>query len=83
MKLSVVTTMYRSEAFIGEFLRRVTPVYETVPGWQKDITGVRKMADLPQAARDYLDRISQLIGRPVEVVSIGPDREQTIFAERT
>jgi len=64
-------------------LRRVTPVYETVPGWQKDITGVRKMADLPQAARDYLDRISQLIGRPVEVVSIGPDREQTIFAERS
>jgi adenylosuccinate synthase len=64
-------------------LRKVTPVYETVPGWQKDITGVRKMADLPQAARDYLDRISQLIGRPVEVVSIGPDREQTIFAERT
>ena len=64
-------------------LRKVTPVYETVPGWQKDITGVRKMADLPQAARDYLERISQLIGRPVEVVSIGPDREQTIFAERT
>lgn len=64
-------------------LRRAKPVFETLPGWQQDITKIRKMADLPQTARDYLARISQLIGRPVEVVSIGPDREQTIFAQRT
>ncbi len=64
-------------------LRHSKPVFETLPGWQQDITKIRKMADLPQAARDYLARISQLIGRPVEVVSIGPDREQTIFAQRT
>jgi adenylosuccinate synthase len=63
-------------------LRRAVPVYETVPGWRQDITKVRKMADLPQAARDYLARLSQLIGRPVDVVSVGPDREQTIFAQR-
>jgi adenylosuccinate synthase len=63
-------------------LRRAVPVYETLPGWRQDITKVRKMADLPQAARDYLARLSQLIGRPVDVVSVGPDREQTIFAHR-
>lgn len=63
-------------------LRRAVPVYETLPGWQQDITKIRKMADLPLNARKYLDRLSQLVGRPVEVVSIGPDREQTIFAER-
>jgi adenylosuccinate synthase len=63
-------------------LRRAVPVLETLPGWKKDITGARSMAELPSAARSYLDRISQLIGRPIEVVSIGPDREQTIFAER-
>src|SRR5262249_10122921 len=63
-------------------LRRAVPVYETLPGWQRDVTKVRKMSDLPQAARNYLGRLSQLIGRPVEVVSVGPDREQTIFAER-
>ena len=40
------------------------------------------MAELPREARDYLARLSQLIGRPVEVASVGPDREQTIFAER-
>jgi adenylosuccinate synthase len=38
------------------------------------------MGDLPSAARAYLDRLSQLVGRPVEVVSVGPDRQQTIFA---
>jgi adenylosuccinate synthase len=63
-----------------EDLRRAVPVYETMPGWRQDITKIRKMADLPVAARNYLERLSQLIARPVEVVSIGPDREQTIFA---
>ncbi len=63
-------------------LRRVVPVFETVKGWQRDTTKARTMADLPREARDYLARLSHLIGRPVEVVSVGPDREQTIFAER-
>jgi adenylosuccinate synthase len=63
-------------------LRRAVPIYETMPGWRQDITGVRRMDDLPPAARDYLARLSELIGRPVEVVSIGPDREQTIFTHR-
>jgi adenylosuccinate synthase len=63
-------------------LRRAVPVYETLPGWRQDITQVRKLADLPETARNYLARLSELIGRPVEVVSVGPDREQTIFADR-
>jgi adenylosuccinate synthase len=60
-------------------LRRVRPIYETVPGWMTDVSGVRKMANLPDGARRYLDRLSQLVGRPVEVVSVGPGREQTIL----
>ncbi len=62
-------------------LRRVVPVYETFPGWQEDITAVRKMADLPQKARDYLQEISRVVGRPVAIVSVGPDRTQTIMAD--
>jgi adenylosuccinate synthase len=62
-------------------LRRVVPVYETLPGWQQEISHVRRLGDLPAAARDYLARLSQLLGRPVEVVSVGADREQTIFVE--
>ena len=63
-------------------LRRAMPVYETLPGWQEDITGVRELADLPPMRRAYLDRISEIVGRPVEMVSVGPDREQTIPVER-
>src|SRR5690606_10753056 len=64
-------------------LRRVVPVYETLPGWNEDISHVRRLADLPAAARRYLDRVSELVGRPVEVVSVGPDRQQTIFTRDT
>ncbi len=63
-------------------LRKVVPVYETLPGWQEEISDVRRMDDLPAGAKRYLDRISQLLDRPVEVVSVGPDRRQTIFATR-
>jgi adenylosuccinate synthase len=55
------------------------PVYETLPGWREDLTGVRSHDDLPQAARRYIARIGELLGRPVSIVSVGPDRGQTIF----
>lgn len=61
-------------------LRRVKPIYETIPGWEKDVTGVRKLQDLPSGARKYLDRVAELVGKPVEIVSVGPDRAQTMFA---
>jgi adenylosuccinate synthase len=61
-------------------LRTAQPVYETLPGWDEEITTVREMSDLPENARRYLKRLSEVIGRPVEVVSVGPDRDQTIFA---
>lgn len=59
-------------------LERCQPIYETLPGWREDITGVRKWADLPAAARRYVERIRELVGLKVSVVSVGPDREQTI-----
>ena len=61
-------------------LRRARPVLETLPGWRQEVTGIRRMDDLPAAARSYLARLSQLMRLPVEVVSVGPDREQTIFS---
>jgi adenylosuccinate synthase len=63
-------------------LRRVVPVYETLPGWQQEISDARRLEDLPPRARAYLERISQLIGRPVEIVSVGADRRQTILTGR-
>ena len=69
-------THFPSDAYL---LERVTPVYETVAGWSEDITKARKLADLPAAARSYIDRIAELVGLKVSVVSVGPDREQTIM----
>lgn len=62
-------------------LRRAQPVYETLPGWQQEITDVRKYSDLPENARRYLKRISEVVGRPIEIASVGPDREQTILVK--
>ncbi len=55
----------------------VEPVYETLPGWDDDITGAQSWDDLPDNARDYLKRIEELSGVPVGLVSVGPDRAQT------
>ena len=60
-------------------LRRAVPVYETLPGWRGEITGVRAAADLPPEARSYMDRLAALVGRPVTIASVGPDRQQTMF----
>lgn len=59
---------------------RVEPVYEEMAGWSGDLTVCRKLTDLPAEARAYLDRIEAETGVPVAVVSIGPDRAETIVA---
>jgi adenylosuccinate synthase len=59
-------------------LERCKPVYETLPGWNCDITGARTLADLPASARRYVDRLAELLELPIAFVSIGPDRAQTI-----
>jgi len=55
------------------------PVYEEWPGWQESTVGVTNIDDLPQKARNYLARIEELAGVPVDIISTGPDREQTII----
>lgn len=62
-------------------LRRVVPVYETLPGWEEDISAATRMDDLPCNARRYVARIGELLGRAVEIISVGPDRGQTIIVE--
>ncbi len=63
----------------AEDLRDCKPIYETLPGWNVDVSNVRKLSDFPTNARRYIDRISELISVPIGVLSVGPDREQTIF----
>jgi adenylosuccinate synthase len=57
---------------------RAEPVYEVMPGWSEDITGVREYEALPGSARRYVERIEALVGVPIDVLSVGPDRDQTI-----
>ena len=61
---------------------RCRPVYETLPGWSEDLTGAREWADLPKAARDYVEFLGRQVGVPVSIVSVGPDRNQTIMVPR-
>ena len=60
-----------------------TPVYEDLPGWMADTTSCRQWDDLPDNARAYLARLSELSGAPVTFVGIGPGRDQTIRKDRT
>ena len=57
---------------------RLEPVYEELPGWQADTTACRAWADLPSAARDYVNRLQELAGVPISHVSVGPERAQMI-----
>jgi adenylosuccinate synthase len=60
---------------------RATPIYESVPGWQEDITGARSWADLPDAAQNYIKWIEELSGVKVMMVSVGPERDQAVLLQ--
>ena len=63
---------------LGDGFAEVEPVYEEMPGWKESTVGVTRHELLPRAARDYLARIEDLAGVPIDVVSTGPERDQTI-----
>ena len=65
----------------AEDLKRLKPVYTSYPGWKKDVTGARKLEDLPANAIAYAQTIQELVGAPIEFISVGPDREQTILLD--
>jgi adenylosuccinate synthase len=60
---------------------KCTPVYEELPGWQASTVGITEYGELPVNARDYLKRIEELAAVPIDIVSTGPDREQTIIKQ--
>ncbi|MBE5663795.1 adenylosuccinate synthase [Staphylococcus sp. SS60] len=58
-------------------LKRCKPIFEELPGWTEDVTSVRTLEELPENARKYLERISELCNVKISIFSVGPDREQT------
>jgi adenylosuccinate synthase len=64
-------------------LHKATGVYEQLPGWDEDITGVRAFEDLPQTAQEYLRYIEKFVGVPIVLVGVGPARDQVIELDRS
>jgi len=63
----------------GDVLADCEPMYETLPGWEESLDGVKRYSDLPAAARAYVAHIERTVGVPVEIVSSGPEPEATIY----
>jgi adenylosuccinate synthase len=64
--------------FGSEYYSGVKPVYEELPGWRESTLGVQRLDDLPKNARNYLKRIEETVGVPIDIISTGPDRDETI-----
>ena len=71
-----VYTSYPTDVYIHKYLE---PVYETHQGWKQDISQIKEYDELPLNAKKYLARLEELLETPISIVSVGPDREQTIF----
>src|SRR3990172_4978119 len=67
---------------VVEDLASVEPIYEVMPGWRSSTKEIKKCADLPKNAQLYLDRLADLVGAPVSIVSIGPERDKTLFLQQ-
>ncbi len=62
-------------------LQACSPIYETHPGWKQDISGITSYDDLPENAKKYLERVEELSGVKIKIVSVGPGREATIIKD--
>ncbi|MGM4643016.1 adenylosuccinate synthetase, partial [Salmonella sp. NW1273] len=68
--------IYHYPASLKE-LEACKPIYEELPGWDEDITGVKTFEELPTNAQNYLRKLEELVGVKIATFSVGPDREQT------
>lgn len=71
-----IYTSYPTDVYIHKYLE---PIYETHKGWKQDISQIKEYDELPLNAKKYLARLEELLETPISIVSVGPDREQTIF----
>ncbi|WP_343154221.1 adenylosuccinate synthase [Buchnera aphidicola (Aphis aurantii)] len=69
--------IYTNVSFVN--LENIKPIYETYPGWMQNTSGIKKIEDLPKAAKNYIKSIEKIAGIPVDMISTGPDRNDTIL----
>lgn len=67
----------------AEALERVEPVIEMLPGWAEDVSKLAGFEELPECAKRYIERIESLVGAPITIVSVGPERRQTLIGDTT
>ena len=87
MKLSAL--FIGSSLFLSLFIFSSLPIFDNVDhlvsdmatGWEEEITGIREWSDLPDNARRYIERVEALVGVPVQLISVGPGRDETICRE--
>lgn len=65
--------------FSARDVEQCIPIYETMPGWQEKTMGIKEYDQLPENAKAYLNRLAELCGAPIAIISTGPDREETII----
>jgi adenylosuccinate synthase len=63
----------------GSITENLNSVYESLPGWNQDLDGSEKYEDFPTTLKDYVAFIERYVGIPIKIVSMGPDRSQTVF----
>lgn len=68
-----LTAQWDADAYVG-----MHPIYEEMPGWQESTLGAQHLDELPENARAYIKRLEELTGAPIDIVSTGPDRKETI-----
>jgi adenylosuccinate synthase len=85
LKTIKIATKYKIDGKVIEFfpsdsstLAKVEAVYEELPGWSEDITAATKQEDLPKNAINYLRRLQEILGCPIKIASVGPERDQTL-----
>ena len=76
VKNGKIYNYYPTNVYIHKYLE---PVYETHKGWGVNISDIRKYEDLPGNCRKYIERLEEILETPISIISVGPDREQTIF----
>ena len=83
-ELKICTGYEYQDSRLNEFpaslkvLAECTPLYESLPGWNEDISTIRQFGDLPKTTRTYLKRVGELTETPIQIVSVGPGRDETI-----
>jgi adenylosuccinate synthase len=83
-----VCTLYNTPQGSIDFLpfdidaKKITPVYEDIPGWKKDLTGLRKQDEMPAELSNYIEYLEGKLETPITIVSVGPDRTQTILRDK-